>query len=66
MKSEVRGLNVEEQNKLYSILLDYRTVFKPQPAVTHIYDYKIHLHDKSCFVKRSYPIPIALRPEVDI
>lgn len=58
-------INETEQGQLFELLQEFRPVFCKLPGRTTKYFHEIKLNDYTPFLRRPYPIPISLRPEVD-
>lgn len=50
---------------LLQVLIKHRRTFDARPGLTDKYVHQIKLHDYTPFVKRPYPVPMALRPAVE-
>lgn len=60
-KVEETSLRGDQKSILLSLLIEYNDIFAKRPGRTDCYEHKILLHDKIPFIKRPYPIPLALR-----
>jgi hypothetical protein len=61
--AETPGLTSEQKLRLEALLTKYQDVFSDKPGKVKGYEHCIHLTDHTPFVQKSYPIPIAKRPE---
>lgn len=63
--NELTSLTKRQRGQLLSLLQSFQPLFNKYPGRTDKYQHVIKMHDTSPFVKRPYPIPISLRPQVD-
>lgn len=59
------SLKDEQKKQLHSLLYTHRTVFSAKPGLSNAYEHQIQLHTDQPFIKRQYPIPVSLRPDVE-
>ena len=59
-------INSEQKQELLKLLSEFTCLFKDTPGLTDLYSHKINMKTEQPFVRRSYPIPFALRPAVDL
>lgn len=62
---EIKALTVEPKTIVKDLLLRNRAVFSKKPGKTHVYEHNIHLLTDKPFVRKSYPVPLSMRPAVD-
>lgn len=53
------------KSQLTKILQTHWRVFNTKPGLTDKYIHHIRLHTEKPFIKKQYPIPLSLRPDVD-
>lgn len=58
-------LQDEDKQKLRKLLLSFTDIFSEKPGLTPLYQHEIKLIDRKPFVRKSYPVPFALRPQVE-
>lgn len=63
-KVQEASLTTKQSYTLLKLLKQNQLVFSPHPGRTQLYHHQIRLHDETPFVRRSYPIPNALRQPV--
>ncbi|VEN53305.1 unnamed protein product [Callosobruchus maculatus] len=63
--SKAENLNEVEKSSLYTLLKKYDVVFSETPGLIKGFEHTIKMKDKTPFFKRSYPIPVAYRNEVE-
>ena len=60
-----KNLAEEQRRQLTELLDEYADVFDPKPGKTDLITHKIHVTDDTPIWQQSYPIPLALRDQVE-
>ncbi|XP_046422345.1 uncharacterized protein LOC124180641 [Neodiprion fabricii] len=55
-----------QREAVINLILHHKEHFSEKPGCTNIYEHKIRLINDKPFIRRSYPIPIALKSAVDL
>ena len=63
--SNLNNLNSMQKAKVEKFLYNFRFIFSDEPGCTNIYHHSIKPIVENPFVRKSYPIPLKLRPAVD-
>lgn len=63
--NEIETLTLEQKEKVREVLLTYREAFSDRPGCTNNYKHHIVPISDKIYVKKSYPVPMSLRPPTD-
>jgi transposase InsO family protein len=58
--------NPMQKDAIINLLVRYKNLFSDKPGCTTIYEHKIRLTSDRPFLRKTYPIPFALRDAVDL
>lgn len=62
---EITAINQKQHFQLLNVLLKHHLTFNELPGLTNKYTHVIKMKDTTPFLRKPYPIPFSLRPEVD-
>lgn len=58
-------ISEQQRQQIFQLILKFQVIFNKYPGRTTKYYHQINMHDKTPFIKRPYPVPFSLRPQVE-
>lgn len=63
--ANLTALDDAQAQLMLALLIKYKTLFSNKPGCADVYEHKIRLTKQNPHIRKSYPVPIALKEDVD-